>query len=380
MIIKLKYNNLYFKYSPSKEVILFYSIWFYAGIVLGYFLSETFAQVIYNLYRNKILKLIQFRKKLHLKKLIQMIIAFCLKFIQNWFYASIVLNYFLSEIFAQVIYNFDRTKIPKLIQFRKKLHLKKLIQMILAFCLKFIQNWFQRILEKSSLVWTAIIQLIKAIQIFFKKFFKSPFKLKSNFRQFTSLLNVFMGMYQIVLSLINEIFFPLQIIRWLVEWRNLIKFLMKESQFRNSFFFFILLHLLGILIGFFIGLFRYKYKTDDEEISALYLFILLLLLNEFSPYKLYSRLYRTLFWKFYFLFREVKPVALLKDFLKPLPLMENCSPEFILKEPGKIPDIPIYGDPFLHIKIDIFPIFNDTFESKFELFHSYQNLNDKIKH
>ena len=72
----------------------------------------------------------------------------------------------------------------------------------------------------------------------------------------------------------NEIFFLHNIIKWIIQLMNFIRFLMKESLFITRilyFLYWILLGIFGIIIGFLLGI----YKREDEINT----FLLLLLLK-----------------------------------------------------------------------------------------------------
>lgn len=104
-----------------------------------------------------------------------------------WFYTSISLGYFLSKIFYNVFDTIHKNSFSKPIQLRKKFHFKNIISIIksiIHFCWKYIQNWLLRIFKKSLLLMRALDRSLTAIQIFLKKFLKSPFRFKRNFRLF----------------------------------------------------------------------------------------------------------------------------------------------------------------------------------------------------
>lgn len=104
------------------------------------------------------------------------------------FYTSISFGYFLSKIFSNLFDTIHKNNLSKRIQLRKKLYWKNIIKTILAFCWKSLQNWLLRIFQKYLLLTNTIDRLMTAIQIFLNKFFKSPFRLKRNFRLFKILL------------------------------------------------------------------------------------------------------------------------------------------------------------------------------------------------
>lgn len=302
-----------------------------------------------------------------------------LLFVSYWFYTSISFGYFLSKIFYNLFDTIHKNNLSKRIQLRKKLHLKNLIKTIIAFCWKSIQNWILRIFQKFLSLDLGLDRSLKAIQNFLKKFLKSPFRFQRNFRRFIILLNIFRETFLVFCSVINEILFFNHIRKWLIQWRNFIRLLIKEFRFINYTLYFILLGLFGILVGFLLGIYRNKYKNENEndKRSPIYLLILLLLLK-----MLYNDGFD------YSLLRNLSDSSLasniadpFEDFsFRPLPQIESHPFKLILEEPEKIPQIlfPILDDPSVSIQIDF--IWNESFEYKFELFQFYQTLNEKVKY
>ena len=218
---------------------------------------------------------------------------------------------------------------------------------------------------------SALDRSMTAIQIFLKKFLKSPFRFKRNFYRFKILLDIFAETFLIYGSFINEILFFNHIINWLIQWRNLIQFLVKESLCITTIvyaLYFILLGLFGILVGFLLGLYRRKYQIED-----IYLFFLLLL--------------------FYILSHKGFDDILLDDLsdssiatnteefsFKLLPQIKSRSVKLILKQTEQIQQIPflILDDPSLNIQIDF--VWEESIQYKFQLFELYQNLNEKVNY
>lgn len=76
----------------------------------------------------------------------------------------------------------------------------------------------------------------------------------------------------------NEIFFLHNIINWIIQLTNFIRFLMKESLFITRivyFLYWILLGIFGIIIGFLLGI----YKREDEINTVLLLLLLKIIYN-----------------------------------------------------------------------------------------------------
>jgi len=258
--------------------------------------------------------------------------------VSYWFYTSISFGYFLSKILYHFFDTIHKNSLSKLIQLRKKFHFKTIIKTIIDFCSKLIQNWLLRIFKKSLLLMSALDRSMTAIQIFLKKFLKFPFRFKRNFRRFKILLDIFAETFLIFCSVINEILFFNTIINWLIQWRNLIQFLMKESLFITTIvyaLYFILLGLFGILVGFLLGLYRRKH-----QIEHIYLFFLLLLLHILSHKGFDDILLDDL--------SDSSLATNTADFSsKPLPQIESRPFKLILKKTQQIPQIPfpILDDP-----------------------------------
>jgi len=193
--------------------------------------------------------------------------------VSYWFYFNMCFGYFLSKIFYNFFDSINKTSFSKSIQFRKKFNLENIKKFVISYILKFFENWIKRIGEKYLLVLAAIDEVIKALKISRNKF-KSIFKFKYNFRLLKKLLLIFWEAFQIVVSLINEVFSVHSIIKFLIKWKQFILFLMSESVLITRviyILYIILLGLFGILLGFLLGVYRRK---DD-----IYVFILLLLLK-----------------------------------------------------------------------------------------------------
>jgi len=152
-----------------------------------------------------------------------------------WFYLSICFGYFLSKIFFNFFDEINKTDLSKSITFRKKFSSKNIIKIIIDFFRKLIKNWFIRICDKFLFLIAAINKVIKGLKICRKKF-KSILKFKHNFRLLKNLLPIFWETFLIFCSFMNEIFFLHNIINWIIQLTNFIRFLMKESLFITIFF------------------------------------------------------------------------------------------------------------------------------------------------
>ena len=122
----------------------------------------------------------------------------------------------------------------------------------------------------------AIDQVIKSLKISRNKF-KSIFKFKYNFRLLENLLFIFWKTFLIYCLLVKEILFLLNLFYWLIEWSNFIQSLMKEFVLITRIMYIlylILLGLFGILLGFFLGVYR-----RENQLNKIYIFLLLLLLQ-----------------------------------------------------------------------------------------------------
>ena len=297
--------------------------------------------------------------------------------VSYWLYNSISFGYFLSKIFYNFFDTIHKDSSSKRIQLRKKLHFKNLIKTIIDFFWKSIQNWLLRIFQKSLLLPPALDWSIKAIKSFLKKFLKSPFRFKRNFRLFKILLNIFAETFLVFCSVMNEILFFNNVIKWLIQWRNLIRFFMKEYLFITYALYFILLGLFGILVGFLLGLYQHKYENETDEINHIYLFFLLLLLHLLSQKEFDHILLDGLSHS-----STAPNIAepFEKFSLQPLPQIESRPFKLILKETQQRTQIPfpILDDPSVTIQIDF--VWEESIHYKFQLLELYQNLHYKVQH
>jgi hypothetical protein len=136
-----------------------------------------------SIYKNQYFMRIKLKNKdLSLKVLTPLLFGVC-----YWFYLSICFGYFLSKV---ILIKNNETDLSKSIQFTKKFSLKNRIKIISDFFWELIQNlkhWFIRIGKKFRLLIDAGSKVLKALQIYRKKF-KSILKFKRNFRLLKKLL------------------------------------------------------------------------------------------------------------------------------------------------------------------------------------------------
>ena len=303
---------------------------------------------------------------LRYKEFITLVIVICF-----WLYLSVCLGYYISKLFHNFINETDKTSTSKNIKLRKKFNLKNLFK----FFKNLLINWAKRIREKYRLVRDAIYELSKTIKIFRKKF-RSISKYKYNFRLLKIFLSNFWQAREMFYSFINEIFFLHNIITFISKWRQLIILLMAESIWITRVVYFlclIFLSLIGIVLGFLIGVYH-----REEEI---YVFILLSLLKLICNNKYHPVLLE--FWQDLYLSIHSLEPNIVEDFSKlSLKTIEQIYPrpsQIILKEPDQRPQIPfpILGDPFVWIDVNL--SWEESQGYKFELFEFYQDVAEKVK-
>lgn len=291
-----------------------------------------------------------------------------------WFYLNFCFGYFLSKNFYNFFDTINKTDLSKIIEFRKKFSFKNTIKTISEFFWKLIRNWVKRIGQTFLLLIDAIDQVIKALRISRNKF-KSIFKFKYKFRLLKNLLTIFWETFLIYCSLVKEILFLPNLFYWLIEWRNFIRLLMKESVFITRIvyvLYLILLGIFGILVGFSLGVYR-----RENEVNEIYIFLLLFLLqilyhNGFEDVLL--EILRR---------RSLEPRNIEQFYNFSLKSIEQINPrplKIALKEPDQALQIPltIFDDP--SVKIDIDSIWDESTNYEFELFKFYRNVDQKVKY
>ena len=287
-----------------------------------------------------------------------------------WFYLNICFGYFLSKIFYNFFDDINKTSSYKIIKFRKKFNLENIKKFVFRYILKFFENWIKRIGQKFLLLIDAINKVIKALKIFRKKF-KSILKFKYNFRLLKILLPIFWETFLIFCSFVNEIFFLHNIIKWIIQWMNLIRLLMKESVFITRIvyvLYLILLGIFGITLGFLLGV----YKREDEINTFLLLLLLKIIYNNGFNDVLLEYLHD--------LSLETTTAETFSKFsLKSIEQIDPRPLKITLKEPEQIP-LPflIIEDPLVFIDTEV--LWEEPINYKFQLFQFYQNVNEKVKH
>lgn len=235
-----------------------------------------------------------------------------------------------------------------MIKFRRKL--KGIIK---DFIWKVITNWLNRISSKYKVLCNSVGSFPEAIAILKRlKIFRNKIK------QIKMILFNCWQLYWIVNSLVNEFCFFPNLYRWLIQWISLVLFLTEESILLIASVYvlcFILLGILGILLGFFIYVFGWW-----QEIYILLLLFLSLDLSKFLESSKIEDLSAQVFEPINF-----PPPKLPKVFME----------EFIEK-----PQIPsLFDDSYVSIEVDYLieePITPPVF--KFELFIFYENIREKL--
>lgn len=153
---------------------------------------------------------------------------------------------------------------------------------------------------------------------------------------------------------------------------NFIRLIMKESVLINAIVYFvylIILSMLGISIGFLLGM----PKHEDEINPLLLLFLLKIICN--------NRFNSVLLEYFHNLSLETKIVEppFSKFSLKSIKQMDPRPLKLILKEPEElmVPFL-IIEDPILSISLDTEILWDESTSYQFELFEFYQHINQKI--
>ena len=227
-----------------------------------------------------------------------------------------------------------------------------------------------RVGHKFRLLIDGIDKVIKALKICRKKF-KSILKFKHNFRLLKNLLPIFWETFLIFCSFMNEIFFLHNIIKWIIQWMNFIRFLMKESLSITRivyFLYWILLGIFGIIIGFLLGI----YKREDEINAFLLLLLLKIIYNNGFDDVLLEYLHD--------LSLKTNTAETFSKFsLKSIEQIHPRPLKIIFKEPEQIP-LPFFiiGDPLVFIETEV--LWEEPINYQFELFKFYQNVNEKVKH
>ena len=318
-----------------------------------------------------------------------------------WFYISVCFGYFLQKIVYHFLDRLNKKDPSKIIKLRKKFNFKNIIKSIFRFFFKLIKNWCTRVLEKLFLLIEMLPTFIDGLITFLKKV-KSTFKSRRHFQKtikrilrifqkkdlklifrlkrifqlkkvqriyelLKSLFTNYWNARKILHSFLKELLFISSFTLWAKSTLAKIICLMEESViFIRYFLYLIILGLIGIILGFLLGL--YKYKRDKQiELEPYLLFILYLLEI------LYSNNFRYLL--------ESNQVDTFSKFsLEVVPEIKPRVSKLLLIEANQksqLP-VPIVNDPFLWVELEFY--FNEPNNFKFELFEFYQYVTKKIKH
>ena len=285
-----------------------------------------------------------------------------------WFYLHVSLGYFLSKIFYNFFDEINKTDFSKSIQLRKKFSLENLKKIIVDFCWKFIKNWVIRIRRKFWLLIDAINLTISGLRIFRKKF-KSILKFKRNLQLLKKLLLLISNLFLVFCSFVNELLFLDSIRNWVIQWMNVIRFLMNESVWITRILYLLywsILAIFGIIVGFLFGV----YKREDE----INLFLLLLLLKI-----IYNNGFNEVLVQF------LPDLSLETNTVEPFSKFSSKTIEpihprplkLVLKETPKIP-LPflIIEDPLVTIDIEV--LWDESTNYQFKLFKFYRDVDQKI--
>ena len=284
-----------------------------------------------------------------------------------WFYLNVCFGFFIGKIFSEI----NKASFSEIIKFKKK--------SVFRYILKFFKNWIKRIGKKFLSLIKAINKVIKALKTCSKKF-KSILKFKYNFRLLKALLPVFEDTFLTFCSLINEILFLQNMQNWVLKWIIFIRLLMNKSLFITRmvyFLYLILLSLFGIIIGFLLGVYKFKVNvhTRKDEIN---IFLLLFL----SKIIYNSRFNNALLKYLHDLYLETNVVQPFSKFsfkssreitTRPLKIIfkepeQILSPFFIIEDPN----------PVIFVETEI--LWKKQINCKFQLFEFYQNVNERLKH
>ena len=169
----------------------------------------------------------------------------------------------------------------------------------------------------------------------------------------------------------NEIFFLHNIIKWIIQLMNFIRFLMKESLFITRIvylLYWILLGIFGIIIGFLLGI----YKREDEINTFLLLLLLKIIYNNGFDHVLLEYLHD--------LSLETNTAETFSKFsLKSIEQIDPRPLKIIFKEPEQIP-LPFFiiEDPLVFIETEV--LWHESTNYQFELFKFYRYINQKIEY
>ena len=216
----------------------------------------------------------------------------------------------------------------------------------------------------------AIYEIFKTLKICKNKF-KSIRKFKRNFRLLKTLFGVFWDTFRIFCSFWNELLFLNNVINWVIQWKNLIQLFSRESILitRSIYFLYlILLSILGVIIGFLLGLYT---NNREDQINAFILLILLKILYD-TRFSNVSSEY------LYHLSLKEDTVESFSNFsLKTISQIDPRPSKLTLKVPQKFPSpFSILEDPVILIETEF--LWNQLTNCQLELFEFYRDVNKKI--
>lgn len=209
-------------------------------------------------------------------RVIGLLICLCL-------YISIYVGYFLSNLIYDFLSAIPNRNFYKMIQFRKKLDLKSIFAFLISYISKFLKNWGMRIVEKFPTALDAIDHILDALQILIKKLkltqFKFGFKFRFKFlnrrkryyyRLFKEFFSIVFDSLAALISFIKEVGFGAAIIEFIIRCYNILLLLMTGSIALTSFMYVLYLSVLGLILGFLLGI----YKRNKEMDVFMLLFLL----------------------------------------------------------------------------------------------------------
>jgi hypothetical protein len=233
-------------------------------------------------------------------RIVGLVVCLCL-------YISIYVGYLLSNLIYES-WNVNANQNYKMIQIHKKFSLKNIFKFLITYISNFLKNWGMRVVEKFPKALQAIDQILDALQILIKKLklldtlqilinlikelkltrfkFGFKFKFKSKYlnrrlKYYYKLLKEFFITFDKALgtltSFIKEVAFGATIIEFIIQSYNILLLLMSGSIALISLFYLLYFSLLGLILGFLLGVYtRNKgVYTRNKKIDVLMLLFLL---------------------------------------------------------------------------------------------------------
>lgn len=290
-----------------------------------------------------------------------------------FFYRSICFGYFFSKIFYDFVDSLNKTSFSETIKLRKKFNLKQIFKIIFDFFWTLFCNWLKRGWEKVTLLCDACKLTLTGIIAFLK--------FKWTFRRLQDLLGLLLDNFEAYWAMRYEFSYFLKLIKWVIEWKNIIRLLMEEFLFLTRIvygLYLILFMIFGVFLGFLLGILS-RYKDDNEIYASLLLFLLRSLYNFSKILYLYNTGFE---------FDEIlqnldlrsSEAGNIDEISFKVFELKNSSPGKLgvpkLPEKPQIP-FPLLGDPFLSIDVEV--LFQESVNYEFELFRFYFNANQNLK-